>query len=285
MRTADWKSYQVIATGDGYKLEKWSNVVLLRPDPQVIWKSSIDMNSYNGLVAKYVRSESGGGRWIFKGAMPEEWTVNYKDLTFKIKPMGFKHTGLFPEQAANWDIMMDLIKKANRPINVLNLFAYTGGATVACAKAGASVCHVDCVKQIVERAKKNMELSGLKDAPVRYIVDDCKKFVEREIRRGHKYDAIIMDPPSFGRSDSNTVWKLEDDLYDFVKLCNQILVDKPLFVLINSYTTGLGETVAENILRLCLKDKPGEFISYEVGLPTAEGINLPCGCSAMYIGK
>ena len=181
--------------------------------------------------------------------------------------------------------IFDLIKKANRPISVLNLFAYTGGATVACAKAGASVCHVDCVKQIVERAKKNMELSGLKDAPVRYIVDDCKKFVEREIRRGHKYDAIIMDPPSYGKGGNNSVWKLEDDLYDFVKLCNEILVDKPLFVLINSYTTGLGETVAENILRLCLKGKQGEFTSYEVGLPTKEGINLPCGCSALYIGK
>ena len=199
--------------------------------------------------------------------------------------MGFKHTGLFPEQAVNWDIMIDLIKKANRPIKVLNLFAYTGGATVACASAGASVCHVDCVKQIVERAKQNMALSGLKDASVRYIVDDCKKFVEREIRRGNKYDAIIMDPPSFGRSDSNNVWKLEDDLYDFVLKCNEILVDNPLFVLINSYTTGLGETVAENILRLCLKDKPGTFTSYEVGLPTKEGIALPCGCSALFIGK
>ena len=281
----NWKDYEIIATANGEKLERWKDVYLLRPDPQIIWKSEKPLSNYPKLHAHYNRSNAGGGKWNVLKRFPEEWTVSYKNLTFSIKPMGFKHTGLFPEQAANWDIMMDLISKANRPISVLNLFAYTGGATVACASAGASVCHVDCVKQIVERAKKNMELSGLKDAPVRYIVDDCKKFVEREIRRGHKYDAIIMDPPSFGRSDSNTVWKLEDDLYDFVKLCNQILVDKPLFVLINSYTTGLGETVAENILRLCLKDKPGEFISYEVGLPTVEGINLPCGCSAMYIGK
>ena len=281
----NWKDYEIIATANGEKLERWKDVYLLRPDPQIIWKSEKPLSNYPKLHAHYNRSNAGGGKWNVLKRFPEEWTVSYKNLTFSIKPRGFKHTGLFPEQAANWDIMMDLISKANRPISVLNLFAYTGGATVACASAGASVCHVDCVKQIVERAKKNMELSGLKDAPVRYIVDDCKKFVEREIRRGHKYDAIIMDPPSFGRSDSNTVWKLEDDLYDFVSQCNKILVDNPLFVLINSYTTGLGETVAENILRLCLKDKPGEFISYEVGLPTAEGINLPCGCSAMYIGK
>lgn len=280
-----WKDYEIIATANGEKLERWKDIYLLRPDPQIIWKSDKPLNTYPNLHAHYNRSASGGGKWNVLKRFPEEWAVSYKNLTFSIKPMGFKHTGLFPEQAYNWDIMMDLISKANRPISVLNLFAYTGGATVACAAAGASVCHVDCVKQIVERAKKNAELSGLKDAPIRYIVDDCKKFVEREIRRGHKYDAIIMDPPSFGRSDSNTVWKLEDDLYDFVKLCNEILVDKPLFVLINSYTTGLGETVAENILRLCLKDKPGEFVSYELGLPTKEGINLPCGCSAMYIGK
>lgn len=280
-----WKDYEIIATANGEKLERWNKYYLLRPDPQIIWKSEKDLASYPMLHAHYNRSSSGGGKWKVNKPLPEEWTVSYKNLTFSIKTMGFKHTGLFPEQAVNWDIMMDLISKANRPISVLNLFAYTGGATVACASAGASVCHVDCVKQIVERAKKNMELSGLKDAKVRYIVDDCKKFVEREIRRGHKYDAIIMDPPSFGRSDNNTVWKLEDDLHDFVKLCSQILVDKPLFVLINSYTTGLTETVSENILRLCLKDKPGKFISYEIGLPTNEGINLPCGCSAMYIGE
>ena len=280
-----WSDYEIIATGNGEKLERWGDIYLLRPDPQIIWKNENDLHKYPLLNAHYHRSNAGGGKWSNIKRTPEEWTVNYKNLTFSIKMMGFKHTGLFPEQAANWDIMMDLIKKANRPIKVLNLFAYTGGATVACASAGASVCHVDCVKQIVERAKLNIQLSGLKDAPVRYIVDDCKKFVEREIRRGNKYDAIIMDPPSFGRSDSNNVWKLEDDLYDFVMQCSKILTDNPLFVLINSYTTGLGETVAENILRLCLKDKKGSFCSYEVGLPTKEGINLPCGCSAMFIGQ
>ena len=281
----NWQDYEIIATGNGEKLERWKDVYLLRPDPQIIWKNENDLHKYPLLNAHYHRSNAGGGKWSNIKRTPEEWTVNYKQLTFSIKMMGFKHTGLFPEQAANWDIMMDLIKNANRPIKVLNLFAYTGGATVACASAGASVTHVDCVKQIVERAKLNIQLSGLKDAPVRYIVDDCKKFVEREIRRGNKYDAIIMDPPSFGRSDSNNVWKLEDDLYDFVLKCNEILVDNPLFVLINSYTTGLGETVAENILRLCLKDKPGTFTSYEVGLPTKEGIALPCGCSALFVGK
>ena len=243
------------------------------------------MSKFENLNARYERSSSGGGKWNIKKNFKEEWNISYNNLTFSIKPMGFKHTGLFPEQAANWDIMIDLIKKANRPIKVLNLFAYTGGATVACASAGASVCHVDCVKQIVERAKQNAKLSNLEAANIRYIVDDCKKFVEREIRRGNKYDAIIMDPPSFGRSGNSTVWKLEDDLFDFVKLCTQILVDDPLFFLINSYTTGLGETVTENILRLNLKNKKGKFMSYELGLPTKENINLPCGCSAIYIGE
>ena len=280
----NWVDFEVIATGNGEKLERWKDILLLRPDPQIIWKNKNELSKFPGLNAHYIRSSSGGGKWNIIKHVPEEWTINYKNLTFSIKPMGFKHTGLFPEQAVNWDLMIDLIKKANRPIKVLNLFAYTGGATVACASAGAHVCHVDCVKQIVERAKKNAEISGLKDASIRYIVDDCKKFVEKEIRRNNKYDAIIMDPPSFGRSDSKNVWKLEDDLYDFVTQCNKILVDKPLFVLINSYTTGLGETVAENILRLCLNDKKGTFTSYEIGLPTKEGINLPCGYSSWFIG-
>ena len=281
----NWKDYEIIATGNGEKLERWKDVYLLRPDPQIIWRPSFDLSKFENLNARYERSSSGGGKWNIKKNFKEEWNISYNNLTFSIKPMGFKHTGLFPEQAANWDIMIDLIKKANRPIKVLNLFAYTGGATVACASAGASVCHVDCVKQIVERAKQNAKLSNLEAANIRYIVDDCKKFVEREIRRGNKYDAIIMDPPSFGRSVNSTVWKLEDDLFDFVKLCTQILVDDPLFFLINSYTTGLGETVTENILRLNLKNKKGKFMSYELGLPTKENINLPCGCSAIYIGE
>ena len=250
MKAAEWKDYSVIATGDGYKLERWAGVTLLRPDPQVIWKSSVDMDGYKGLAAKYIRSETGGGKWLIKGKMPESWTVTYKDLKFKIKPMGFKHTGLFPEQAVNWDLMTDLIKKADREINVLNLFAYTGGATVACAKAGAKVCHVDAAKGMVERAGENVRLSDVGEGKVRYIIDDCKKFVEREIRRGRKYDAIIMDPPSYGRGPNGEMWKLENELYSFVELCSKVLSDNPLFVLINSYTTGLQPQVLKNILAL-----------------------------------
>lgn len=285
MRTAEWKDYKVIATGDGYKLESWKDVVLLRPDPQVIWKSEINMDDYKGLSAKYVRSETGGGRWLIKGKMPQEWTVSYKDLKFKIKPMGFKHTGLFPEQAVNWDLMTSLIKNAKREINVLNLFAYTGGATVACAKAGAKVCHVDAAKGMVERAGENVRLSEVPDGRVRYIIDDCKKFVEREIRRGKKYDAIIMDPPSYGRGPNGEMWKLENELYPFVRLCEQVLSDNPLFVLINSYTTGLQPQVLKNILSLTIgKGRVGEIEAYEVGLKTEQdGVILPCGNSGIWI--
>ncbi|MBE7084081.1 MAG: SAM-dependent methyltransferase [Clostridiales bacterium] len=285
MRTAEWKDYKVIATGDGYKLESWKDVVLLRPDPQVIWKSEINMDDYKGLSAKYVRSETGGGRWLIKGKMPQEWTVSYKDLKFKIKPMGFKHTGLFPEQAVNWDLMTSLIKNAKREINVLNLFAYTGGATVACAKAGAKVCHVDAAKGMVERAGENVRLSEVPDGRVRYIIDDCKKFVEREIRRGKKYDAIIMDPPSYGRGPNGEMWKLENELYPFVRLCEQVLSENPLFVLINSYTTGLQPQVLKNILSLTIgKGRVGEIEAYEVGLKTEQdGVILPCGNSGIWI--
>ena len=282
MRTANWKDFSVITTGDGYKLERWGKVILLRPDPQVIWKSSADMDGYKNLNAKYIRSETGGGKWKILKCFSEEWNVSYKDLTFKIKPMGFKHTGLFPEQAVNWDIMTDLIKNAERPISVLNLFAYTGGATVACLKAGASVCHVDAAKGMVERAGENVRLSGLKDAPVRYIIDDCKKFVEREIRRGRRYDAIIMDPPSYGRGPNGEMWKLETELFPLVELCAKVLSDKPLFFLINSYTTGLQPQVIKNVLTLNLKNLGGYFDAYEVGLPTEDGIVLPCGCSGIW---
>ena len=285
MRTADWKDYSVIATGNGYKLERWADVVLLRPDPQVIWETSVDMDGYKGLSAKYIRSETGGGRWLIKGKMPQEWTVSYKDLKFKIKPMGFKHTGLFPEQAVNWDLMTDLIKKANREINVLNLFAYTGGATVACAKAGAKVCHVDAAKGMVERAGENVRLSGIGDGKVRYIIDDCKKFVEREIRRGRKYDAIIMDPPSYGRGPGGEMWKLENELFSLVKMCANVLSDNPLFVLINSYTTGLQPQVLKNILSITIaNERGGKVEAYEVGLNTQEkGVILPCGNSGIWI--
>lgn len=285
MRVADWKDYTVIATGDGYKLENWGGITLLRPDPQVIWKSNTNMDSYKGLVAKYIRSETGGGKWLYKGKMPEQWTVSYKDLKFKVKPMGFKHTGLFPEQAVNWDMMTELIKNANREINVLNLFAYTGGATVACAKAGAKVCHVDAAKGMVERAGENVRLSGVPEGRVRYIIDDCKKFVEREIRRGRKYDAIIMDPPSYGRGPNGEMWKLENELYSFVELCSNVLSDDPLFVLINSYTTGLQPQVLKNILALTIANsRGGKIEAYEVGLKTQqEGVILPCGNSGIWI--
>lgn len=287
MRTAEWNDYSVIATGDGYKLERWKEVILLRPDPQVIWKTDIDMENFKGLSAKYIRSETGGGKWIYKGKMPEEWTVSYKDLTFKIKPMGFKHTGLFPEQAVNWDLMQDLIKGANREINVLNLFAYTGGATVACAKAGASVCHVDSAKAMVERAGENVRLSNIENPKVRYIIDDCKKFVEREIRRGKKYDAIIMDPPSYGRGPNGEMWKLESELYSLVELCSKVLSANPLFFLINSYTTGLQPQVLKNILTKILANTLGGKVeAYEVGLKTQEkGVILPCGNSGIWINE
>ncbi|MBQ9756186.1 MAG: class I SAM-dependent methyltransferase [Clostridia bacterium] len=287
MRVADWKDYSVIATGDGYKLERWDKVVLLRPDPQVIWKSNRDMERYPKLNAKYIRSETGGGKWQIKNNMPQEWTVSYKDLKFKIKPMGFKHTGLFPEQAVNWDLMADLIKGAGREISVLNLFAYTGGATVACANAGASVCHVDSAKGMVERAGENVRLTGVNDPKVRYIIDDCKKFVEREIRRGRKYDAVIMDPPSYGRGPNGEMWKLETELYPLVQLCAQVLSDNPLFFLINSYTTGLQPQVLKNILNLTIANQRGGKVeAYEVGLKTEEeGVILPCGNSGIWINE
>ena len=287
MRIADkWKDYSIIATGDGMKLERWNDVYLLRPDPQVIWPERIQMSAYKSLNAIYNRSESGGGDWKILKKMPQEWTVSYGDLNFLVKPMGFKHTGLFPEQAVNWDRMRELISNAGRSVNVLNLFAYTGGATVACLAAGASVCHVDASKGMVERAGENVRLSGLKDKPVRFIIDDCKKFVQREIRRGRKYDAIIMDPPSYGRGPNGEMWKIESELYPLVELCTEVLSDNPLFFLINSYTTGLQPMVLKNILTLTVGSKfPGEVEAYEVGIKTEEGIDLPCGASGLFVGN
>ena len=283
MQIADkWADYSVIATGGGYKLERWKDVVLLRPDPQVIWNPDKDFSVYD-IDAKYLRSDKGGGEWQIIKKLPESWTVSYGELTFRIKPMGFKHTGLFPEQAVNWDKMTALIKNAGRQISVLNLFAYTGGATCACLSAGASVCHVDAAKGMVERAGENVRLSSLQDKPVRYIVDDCVKFVQREIRRGRKYDAIIMDPPSYGRGPGGEMWKIEDQLFDFVKLCAGVLSDDPLFVLINSYTTGLQPQVLKNILQLTVAGASGRVEADEVGLPTEEGIVLPCGAGGMFI--
>ncbi len=278
----NWKDYSVIATGDGYKLERWKDVVLLRPDPQVIWKPQTDLFAYPGLNAFYKRSEKGGGGWKILRPMPEEWAVSYRDLHFKVKPMGFKHTGLFPEQAVNWDYMSELIQNARRPVKVLNLFAYTGGATVACAKAGAEVTHVDAAKGMVERAGENARLSGMHTG-IRYIVDDCKKFVQRELRRGHRYDAVIMDPPSYGRGPNGEVWKIEGELYPFVELCAGLLSESPLFFLVNSYTTGLQPMVLENILKLTMKKYRGTADAYEVGIQTEEGIALPCGAGGIFV--
>ena len=279
-----WKDYSIIATGDGYKLERWKDIVLLRPDPQVIWKAQRDLFSYPEINAVYHRSEKGGGGWEYKKNVPAQWQIGYRDLNFLIKPMGFKHTGLFPEQAVNWDRLSSLIQNANRKIKVLNLFAYTGGASVALCKAGAEVTHVDAAKGMVERAGENARLSGITSG-IRYIVDDCMKFVQREIRRGNKYDGIVMDPPSYGRGPSGEMWKIETGLFPFVQLCCELLSDDPLFMLINSYTTGLQPCVLSNILSLCLKDRKGTIDSYEVGLPTEEGIPLPCGAGGLFANE
>ncbi len=276
----EWKDFEVISTSKGEKLERWGNVYLLRPDPQVIWDTGKSLRIPK-LCAHYHRSNSGGGSWEYLKKIPDEWVVSWRNLNFLIKPMGFKHTGLFPEQATNWDMMISLIRNAGREIKVLNLFGYTGGATVACTSAGAVVTHVDASKNMVERCKQNIKLSNLSDRPIRYIVDDCQKFIEREIRRGNHYDAIIMDPPSYGRGPSGEMWKLENNLFEFVKLCKNILSDKPLFVLINSYTTGLQPLVLNDILKLVFGD--GNISSYEVGIKCKDGLILPCGASGVKI--
>lgn len=276
----DWKEYTILDTSTGEKLEMWGKYSLIRPDPQVIWKTEKRNPLWKRADASYSRSRSGGGAWS-ENKLPEKWNISYKDLTFQIKPMGFKHTGLFPEQAANWDWFRQLIENAGRPISVLNLFAYTGGATVAAAKAGATVCHVDASKGMVSAAKENAALSGLANAPIRYIVDDCKKFIEREIRRGRKYDAIIMDPPSYGRGPTGEVWKIEDNIDDFVNLSAKVLSDNPLFFLLNSYTTGLSASTMKYITdtRL-LSTHKGFSVADELGLPVKDtGLALPCGSS------
>lgn len=273
----DWKDYEILDMANGEKLERWKNIVLVRPDPQIIWKNKSFPNKWEDVNARYIRSSTGGGNWDFNKKVPANWQIKYKDLTFNIKPMGFKHTGLFPEQAVNWDWMIDKIKYAGREIKVLNLFAYTGGATVACSYAGASVCHVDSSKGMVTWAKENIISSGLEKNPVRYIIDDVVKFVNREIRRENKYDAIIMDPPSYGRGTNGEVWKFEENIADLVELCTRVLSDKPLFFLINSYTTGISSTVLENILKLNIKAK-GKLSSGELGLPMSDSnLILPCG--------
>ncbi len=280
MRIApDWKEYKVIATGDGEKLEKWGNITLLRPDPQVIWHAKTPLASYKDVDAVYERSRTGGGMWKFKHNVPSEFTLSWRDLTFSLKLMGFKHTGLFPEQAVNWDRMMKLISQSGREISVLNLFGYTGAASVACLKAGAKVCHVDSAKAMVERAGENVRLSGLDNSGMRYIIDDCFKFCQREIRRGRKYDAIILDPPSFGRGPNGEKWKIEEGISELCELVASLLSDNPLFVCLNSYTTGLQPTVMANILKLTLPSN-AQIDADEIGLATEEGLVLPQGCTA-----
>ena len=279
----NWKDYELLDASDGERLERWGKYILRRPDPQIIWKNAAKHRAWKNADAIYKRSSKGGGGWT-KNALPETWNINYRDLTFVLKPMGFKHTGLFPEQAANWDWFSDLISKAGREIKVLNLFAYTGGATIAASKAGAKVVHVDAAKGMVAQAKENAALSGLADAPIRYIVDDCKKFVEREIRRGNHYDAIIMDPPSYGRGPSGEVWKIEDSVDELISLSAQLLSKEPLFFLVNSYTTGLSPMAMQYILGLKVASVYGGKIEAgELGLrATQSGLCIPCGASARW---
>lgn len=285
MRIADnWKEYRILDTSEGEKLELWNGVSLIRPDPQIIWKTPHAAPQWDTADGHYHRSNAGGGSWSFRKKLPGSWMLHYGALTFQIRPTGFKHTGLFPEQAVNWDYMSGLIRNAGRPVSVLNLFAYTGGATLACAQAGASVCHVDASKGMVQWARDNAAASGLTEKPIRWIVDDCEKFVQREIRRGRKYDAIVMDPPSYGRGPGGEVWKLENCVYDLVQLCAGALSDDPLFFLINSYTTGLSPSVMGYILGTVLQKKLGGSVQFdEIGLPVEQsGLYLPCGATAIW---
>ena len=281
--TDSWQDYELLDTGNGMKLERWKDIVLLRPDPQVIWDYSRPLNKKN-IHAVYTRSSSGGGAWDFYKKVPDKWQISWKDLTFNVRPMGFKHTGLFPEQAVNWDWMRNLISSAKREINVLNLFGYTGGATVACASAGAKVCHVDAAKNMVAIGKENLASSGLTDRPVRWIVDDCLKFVQREIRRGNKYDGIILDPPSYGRGPGGELWHLEEMLYPFMQDLVKIMSDEPLFLLLNSYTTGLQPLVLRNVIEKTVAQKfGGKVYAEEVGLRQADSnVILPCGASGRW---
>lgn len=286
--TNDWKDYELIDCSNGEKLERWGKKILVRPDPQVIWKSERKNKYWFSPDARYFRSSSGGGEWQVFSQLPPVWQIKYKDLTFNVKTMGFKHTGLFPEQAVNWDLTREVIRNSGREsIKVLNLFAYTGGATVACLKEGASVVHVDASKGMTEWAKENARSSGVADRPVRWIVDDCIKFVQREIRRGNKYDIVILDPPSYGRGPKGEIWRLEDSLYGFVELVRQVLSDDALMVLLNSYTTGLSASVMKYILDdIIVKEKGGIVAADEIGLPVSSNSEvLPCGAAAIWMSK
>ncbi len=280
----DFTDYEMIDTSGGEKLERWGSHVLVRPDPQIIWNTKKEHPLWKRADARYHRSNKGGGQWEFFKTLPESWTVSYRSLKFRIRPTGFKHTGLFPEQAVNWALLMDTIQNANRPLKVLNLFAYTGGATLACAAAGAEVCHVDASKGMVAWARENAALSNLSDRPIRWIVDDCEKFVAREIKRGKRYDIVIMDPPSYGRGPGGEVWKLEDQIYQMVNLCSGVLSDDPALFLLNSYTTGLPPSVMQYLLGVTIQKKFGGSVSAEeIGLPvTQSGLVLPCGSTAIW---
>lgn len=280
----NWKDYEVLDTSSGEKLERWGDYILVRPDPQVIWNTPHDHAGWSHKNGHYHRSAKGGGEWEFFD-LPQEWTIHYRELTFHLKPFSFKHTGLFPEQAVNWDWFSRLIREAHRPVKVLNLFAYTGGATVSAAAAGASVTHVDASKGMVTWAKENAVSSGLGDAPIRWLVDDCVKFVEREIRRGNKYDGIIMDPPSYGRGPKGEIWKIEESIFPFIELCSKLLSDEALFLLINSYTTGLQPAVLSYMLNTVLTRRlGGQVEAEEIGLPVTEsGLVLPCGASGRWV--
>ncbi len=282
--TEYWKDYVLLDASDGERLEKWGDIVLIRPDPQIIWKTEKKNPLWKNAHARYIRSSSGGGAWETYKKIPADWQIKYRDLTFAIKPMGFKHTGLFPEQAVNWDYFIELIRNAKRPIKVLNLFAYTGGATVACLSAGAHVTHVDASKGMTEWAKENAVLSGLRELPQRWIVDDCLKFIAREQRRGNTYDAVIMDPPSYGRGPNGEVWKLEEQVYTLVSECAKLLSDDPLFFAINSYTTGLSPSVMSYLLGTLVQPKYGGVLSCdEIGLKVeSTGFALPCGATALW---
>jgi 23S rRNA (cytosine1962-C5)-methyltransferase len=286
MQLADkWTEYSLIDAGDGEKLEKWGDIILTRPDPQAIWPRQKENSLWYNADACYHRSKKGGGYWENKKNIPKRWEISYKNLRFFIEPTGFKHTGLFPEQAVNWDWMIDKIKNSDKKNNILNLFAYTGGATVACASAGASVCHVDAAKGMVQRAKENLSLSGLEDRQVRFITDDVIKFVKREIRRNNSYDGIIMDPPSYGRGPNGEVWQIEEKLYELIEISKELLSEKPLFFIVNMYTTGLSGSVIKNIMEILIsKDNGGEIFADETGIPVKDSnIILPCGMTIKWI--
>ena len=285
MRAANnWKDYELLDTSRGERLERWGDIILIRPDPQILWDTPRRDPRWKQAHARYHRSNTGGGQWERYRPIPDSWQISYGDLQFALKPMGFKHTGLFPEQATNWDLMSDLIKKENRPVKVLNLFGYTGAATLACVAAGAHVTHVDASKGMVAWGKENAVASGLADKPMRWLVDDCVKFVQREQRRGNVYDGILMDPPSYGRGPGGEVWKLEEQVYPLVAECVKLLSDDPLFFLINSYTTGLSPSVMQYVLGTLLPENIGGHLSAdEIGLPvTASGMVLPCGATALW---